>query len=170
MNPSKESSDVFAILAVAQANWPHDPVAGSEAVWKKWRELLGSFRFDEVRTALDAMARTHPRLPPLSELQGELRARRLAALAHEAEETGQRQLEGFGQRRYPPVCLDADYVIGPYSAAFSAMNVEGWTTERLIECIRIVDPDSRTETATVGGVCDNRREQGSASISIAESV
>jgi hypothetical protein len=33
---------------------------------------------------------------------------------------------------YPPVDLDADYVIGPYAAAFAEMNAQGSTTERLI--------------------------------------
>jgi hypothetical protein len=68
MNASKTDADVFAILAVAQANWPHDPVAGSEAVWTKWRELLAMYSFEEVRATLDALARTHSRLPPLAEL------------------------------------------------------------------------------------------------------
>jgi hypothetical protein len=138
MNPGEASTDVFAILAVAQANWPHDPVAGSEAVWTKWRELLGPFRFDEVRAVLDSMARTHPRLPPLSELQSEMQARRVSSAMRAAEESGRRQPMDRGQRRFPPVCLDADYIIGPYSAAFAAMNTQGWSTERLIECIRAV--------------------------------
>jgi hypothetical protein len=33
---------------------------------------------------------------------------------------------------YPPVDLDADYVIGPYTAAFAEMTAQGSTTERLI--------------------------------------
>jgi hypothetical protein len=82
MNTSGTSSDVFAILAVAQANPPHDPVAGSEAVWRKWSEQLGRYCFEEVATALDRLARTHPRVPSLSELLGELRARRGGMTAH----------------------------------------------------------------------------------------
>jgi hypothetical protein len=35
------------------------------------------------------------------------------------------------------VSRDSDYVIGPYSAAFAAMNTRGWTVERLVECIRL---------------------------------
>jgi hypothetical protein len=42
-------------------------------------------------------------------------------------------------RRYPPVDLDADYVIGPYTAVFAEMNAQGWTPERLIHHIRAVD-------------------------------
>jgi hypothetical protein len=42
-------------------------------------------------------------------------------------------------RRYPPVDVDADYVIGPYTAVFAEMNAQGWTPERLIHHIRAVD-------------------------------
>ena len=59
MNISGTSTDVFAILAIAQANWPHDPVAGSEAVWRKWSEQLARYCFEEVATALDWL-RAHP--------------------------------------------------------------------------------------------------------------
>lgn len=137
MTPSTVNTDVFAILAVAQANWPHDPVAGSEAVWTKWAELLGPFRFDEVRIALDAMARTHPRLPSVAELLAEIRARREAAARFVAQAGS--GLSGE-TAPHPPVDLASDYVIGPYSAAFAAMNGDGWTTERLIECVRAAAP------------------------------
>ena len=43
------------------------------------------------------------------------------------------------QHRWPPVPLDADYVIGPYSLVFAEMNTRGWITERLIDCVRAVE-------------------------------
>ena len=139
MNTSKRSSDVFALMAVAQANWPHDPVAGSEAVWTKWSDLLRSFPFEEVRAALDSLVRSHPRLPSLAELLGELKGRRATTIAcNLAEPVGGRVPLG-GAHRSPPIDLDADYVIGPYTAAFAEMNAGGWTTERLIRCIRTVE-------------------------------
>jgi hypothetical protein len=85
MNTSATLTDVFAILAIAQANWPHDPVAGRESVWRKWSEQLGLYCFEQVATVLDTLARTHPRVPSLVELLGELRARRGAATAHVVE-------------------------------------------------------------------------------------
>jgi EmrB/QacA subfamily drug resistance transporter len=44
--------------------------------------------------------------------------------------------------RCPPVDLGAGYVIGPHTAAFAEMNAAGWTTERLIECIRAANSRS----------------------------
>jgi hypothetical protein len=134
----RESADVFAILAVAQANWPHDPIAGSEAVWTKWSELLRSFRFEEVRAALDSIVRTHARFPSLAEILGELKAQRAAGAARSAAEPPGGHVTNSEPRRYPPVDLDADYVIGPYTAAFAEMNVQGWSTERLINYILAV--------------------------------
>jgi hypothetical protein len=133
MNTSAKSTDVFAILAVAQANWPHDPVAGSEAVWRKWSEQLGRYCFEEVATALDTLVRTHPRVPSLAELLGELGARRGASTTRIPSAS---LTSHVGHHRWPPVPLAADYVIGPYSLAFAEMNTEGWTTDRLMECIR----------------------------------
>jgi hypothetical protein len=133
MNTSVTSTDVFAILAVAQANWPHDPVAGSEAVWRKWSEQLERYGFEEVATALDSLVRTHPRVPSLAELLRELGARRGGTTAHIPSDP---PTSDGDQHRWPPVPLDADYVIGPYSAAFAKMNAQGWTRERLIECIQ----------------------------------
>jgi hypothetical protein len=138
MNASKTDTDIFAILAVAQANWPHDPVAGSEAVWTKWRELLYSYSFEEVRATLDALVRTHSRLPPLAELLTALRAERIATAARGAE-PGNRIQPACGHQSYPPVDLEPDYVVGPYSAAFARMNSDGWTLERLLEFIRAGD-------------------------------
>ncbi len=129
------ATDVFAVLAVAQANWPHDPVAGSEAVWRKWRGLLGSFSFEEVRAALDSMVRAHRTLPPFSELLGELARSRRLATSRAAGDERRADCGGSGWR--PPVDLPDDYVIGPCSAAFAARNGDGWTTERLIECVRM---------------------------------
>jgi hypothetical protein len=137
---SRESIDLFAILAVAQANWPQDPIAGSEAVWTKWSELLRSFDFEEVRAALDSMVRTHARFPSLAEILGELKAQRTAGARSAAEPPG-RHVTSSEPRRYPPVNLGEDYVIGPYTAAFSVMNAQGWTTERLMTFIRAVDAD-----------------------------
>jgi hypothetical protein len=140
MNPSRVSTDIFGLLATAQANWPHDPAAGSEAVWTKWRELLGRYSVAEVCAALDAMARTHSRLPPMAELLSELRARRIMASARGEVDSPHGDLTAAGG--YPPVEIDADYVIGPHSAAFAEMNADGWTTERLIECIRAANSRS----------------------------
>jgi hypothetical protein len=140
MTTTRESTDVFAILAVAQANWPQDPIAGSEAVWTKWSELLRSYSFEEVRAALDSMVRTRARFPSLAEILGELKAQRAAGAARSAGEPPDGQVvTGNEPGRYPPVDLDADYVIGPYTAAFAEMNAEGWTTERLINYIQAVD-------------------------------
>jgi hypothetical protein len=136
---SKENTDLFAILAVAQANWPHDPIAGSEAVWTKWSELLRSFRFEEIRAALDSMVRTHARFPSLAEILGELKAQRAAGAARSSAEPPGGQVTSTKPGRYPPVDLDVDYVIGPYTAAFAEMNADEWTTERLINYIRAVD-------------------------------
>jgi hypothetical protein len=144
MTTNRASTDVFAILAIAQANWPQDPVAGSEAVWTKWSELLGSFCFEEVRAALDSMVRTHARFPSLAEILCELKAQR-ATGARSAAEPPDRHVPSSEARRYPPVDLGEDYVIGPYTAAFAVMNVQGWTTERLMTFIRAVDAD-RPET------------------------
>lgn len=135
MNTARTSTDLFAILAVAQANWPHDPVAGSEAVWRKWSGQLVPYSFDEVATALDSLARTHPRVPSLAELLRELGARRAPTRRHVPSESLSSDQD---QDRWPPVLLDADYVIGPYSLAFAEMNIaQGWTTERLVECVRV---------------------------------
>jgi hypothetical protein len=139
MTTSRESTDLFAILAVAQANWPQDPIAGSEAVWTKWSELLQSFRFEEVRAALDSMVRTHARFPSLAEILGELKTQRTAGAARSSAEPPGGHVTSTKLGRYPPVDLDADYVIGPYTAAFAEMNAQGWTTERLINYIRAVD-------------------------------
>jgi hypothetical protein len=139
MTSGRESIDVFAILAVAQANWPQDPIAGSEVVWTKWSELLQSFRLEEVRAALDSMARTHARFPSLAEVLGELKAQRASGAARTAIEPPGDHVTSSEPRKYPPVDLDADYVIGPYTAAFAEMNAQGWTTERLINYIRAVD-------------------------------
>jgi hypothetical protein len=138
MNASKTGTDVFAILAVAQANWPHDPVAGSEAVWTKWSDLLAPYRFEEIRAILDALVRTHSRLPPLAELVAALRAGRIAAAAQGAESPTRTPCTS-GRRQFPPVDLATGYVIGRYSAAFAKMNGEGWTVERLVEFMRAVD-------------------------------
>ena len=133
MNTDPTSTDVFAILAVAQANWPHDPVAGSEAVWRKWGEPLRRYRFEEVAAALDSLARTHQRVPSLAELLEELGARRRASKAHIQSIVlpPDRDLCAW-----PPVPLGPDYVIGPYSLAFAKTNPEGWTPQRLVACIR----------------------------------
>jgi hypothetical protein len=139
MTTSRESTDLFAILAVAQANWPRDPIAGSEAVWTKWCELLRSYCFEEVRAALDSMVRTHARFPSLAELLVELKAHRAASAARSVSEPPNGQVMGNERLLYPPVDLDAGYVIGPYTAAFAEMNAEGWTTERLISYIQAVD-------------------------------
>jgi hypothetical protein len=138
MNASNTGTDVFAILAVAQANWPHDPAAGSEAVWTKWSDLLAPYGFEEIRAILDALVRTHSRLPPLAELVAALRAARLAAAAQGAESVT-RMVCTSGHHRFPPVALEAGYVIGPYSAAFAKMNGKGWTVERLVEFMHAVD-------------------------------
>jgi hypothetical protein len=133
MNTSGTSPDVFAVLAVAQANWPHDPVAGSEAVWMRWSEPLRRFSVEEITAALDALARTRSRVPSLAELLGELGTRRRVASSRNAG------TEAAHQRRpgaWPPVPLDADYVIGPYSLAFANMNSQDWTVERLLDYIR----------------------------------
>ena len=85
MNTDPTSTDVFAILAVAQANWPHDPVAGSEAVWRKWGEPLGRYPFEEVAAALDSLAlATGGFRPSLSSLESSERGevpRRLTSRA-----------------------------------------------------------------------------------------
>ena len=147
VTPGRVNTDVFAILAVAQANWPHDPVAGSEAVWTKWAELLGPFRFDEVRDAL-----THWRAP----IRGSPRSRNSARVTGSREAAARARGRSGGGRRWiraaaPSAGLPrADYVIGPYSAAFAAMNAHGWSTERLIECFRAVDPRGG---AQADGVC-----------------
>jgi hypothetical protein len=138
MNASKTGTDVYALLAVAQANWPHDPAAGSEAVWTKWRELLAMFSFEEIRATLDALVRGHSRLPPLAELLSALRAERTATAARGAESVN-RIRRGGGHQSHPPVDLEPDFVIGPYSVAFARMNSNGWTHERLVEFIRAGD-------------------------------
>jgi len=133
MNTSGTSTDVFAVLAVAQANWPHDPVAGSEAVWTKWSEALRRYSVEEITVALDELARTRSRVPSLAELLGELGARRSAASTRKGGTAAAHQSH---HTRWPPVPLAADYVIGAYSLAFAEMNSQGWTVERLVECVR----------------------------------
>jgi hypothetical protein len=85
VNTGPGSTDVVAIVAVARASWPHDPAAGSQAVWVNWAGKLGPYSFDEVRAALDHLLLTHPRLPSLAEIVQLLKERR-GALA-EAERT-----------------------------------------------------------------------------------
>jgi hypothetical protein len=151
VNPDTATTDVFAILAVAQANWPHDPVAGSEAVWTKWGQLLGPFRFEELRATLDSLARTFPRLPPFSVLLREVQARRGATAVRAHSPPARSQLTSFSPQGDPPVSLDSDYVIGPYSAAFAAMNTRGWTVERLVECVRLAVAVDRGDDEAIPG-------------------
>jgi Helix-turn-helix domain len=81
MNTGAGGTDVVAIVAVAQANWPHDASAGSEAVWTSWARKLGPYSFDEVRAALDELVTTHTRLPSLAEILQVLTAHRRAVAA-----------------------------------------------------------------------------------------
>jgi hypothetical protein len=83
MNTAPGSTDVVAIVAVARASWPHDPAAGSEAVWVNWAGKLGPYSFDEVRAALDHLLLTHPRLPSLAEIVQLLKERRGALAERE---------------------------------------------------------------------------------------
>ena len=83
MNSGPGSTDVVAMVAVAQANWPHDPSAGSEAVWVNWAQKLGPYAFEEVRAALDRLVLTHPRLPSLAQIVDVLKERRGASADEE---------------------------------------------------------------------------------------
>jgi hypothetical protein len=78
MNTAPGSTDVVATVAVARANWPHDPSSGSEAVWVNWAQKLGPYGFDEVRAALDDLVLTHSRLPSLAEIIRALKEQRRA--------------------------------------------------------------------------------------------
>jgi len=74
--------EYLSAFAIAAALWPDSFVPGSKYVRQAWRRTLDGFDFAELSRALEVLATTEPKMPPLATIRAgcqQLRAQRAGA-------------------------------------------------------------------------------------------
>jgi hypothetical protein len=108
LDADPRNPEIAELMAYAGMLWPHDPNAGSQAIWTAWAQHLARWDVHHVRIALDALVLSRTRLPELAEIVEMLRADDAESARQQAtEEARERLAAARPSFRDPGANLDA---------------------------------------------------------------